>query len=202
MKTCNRLFLLTAAIMLVAAGAFAANIVTNGDFETGDLAGWEAFGLSGSSTATIEMGNGPSAPGQYNAFLNNQAQAIGLGIKQVGAVGSAVENEEVQWSFDLLLDQADLGGVFFMEIFAEQEGVGIVGGSGLQGPFWAWEWTNYSGSFMAPTGTDFLTIQFVATTGATVGSNCIAHVDNVLLEQPNVVASETTSLDQVKALFR
>ncbi len=201
MKTCHRIFLLTASIMLIAAGAFAANILTNGDFETGDLTAWEAYGLSGMSTITIEMGNGPSVPGNYSAFLSNEASAVGLGIKQVTSVGSAAEGN-VEWSFDLLLDQADVGGVFFAEIFAEQEGVGIIGGSGLQGPFWAWEWTNYSGSFMAPANTDFMTFQFTATTGAAQGSNCIAHLDNVVLEQPGVVATESSSLDQVKALFR
>ncbi|MGD9547938.1 MAG: hypothetical protein AB7V45_10380 [Candidatus Krumholzibacteriia bacterium] len=182
--------------------AFAQNILTNPDFETGDLGGWTAFGLSGSSTIVVQAGdNGPSLPGNFNAFLNNQVQALGLGLKQTTAPGTAAAGE-VTYSFDLKLDQADAGGVVFVEIFAEGEGLGIVGGSGLMGPLWPWQWTNYSGSFMAPANTSFLTIQFVATTGANIGSNCVLHVDNVSLEQQGVVADDASSMGAVKALFR
>jgi len=201
MKFCKCLFLVAAISLMATAGAFAQNILINGDFEAGDLTGWETYGQNGSAVITVEAPNGPSAPGAVSAFLNNQAEAMGSGIKQVTPVGSAAEGT-VQYSFDLKLDQADIGGVFFAEIFAEAEGVGIVGGSGLMGPLWAWEWTNYAGSFEAPANTDFMVIQFTATTGATPGSNCIAHVDNVVLEQPGVVATDAGSLDQIKALFR
>ena len=82
---------------------------------------------------------------------------------------------------------ADVGGVLFVEIFAEQEGVGIIGGSGLIGPLWPWEWTHYEGTFEAPAGTDFLTIQFMANTGAAEGTNCVAHVDNVYLSKDGLL---------------
>ena len=143
--------------------------------------------------------NGPSMPGDHNAFMYNTAHAIGLTLKQSTAVGSAVPGD-VFYSFDLKLDQADVGGVLFAEIFAEQSGVGIIGGSGLMGPFWAWEWTNYEGSFVAPAGTDFLTIQFVAVTGAADGTSCIAHVDNVDVNQ-GAVPAETTSFGAIKSLY-
>ena len=87
------------------------------------------FGQSPSSDVTIQSpDNGPSAPGTHNAFLDNQAQAIGLGLKQTTVPGSATEGE-VNYSFDLKLDQADVGGVLFVEIFAEQSGAGVIGGS-------------------------------------------------------------------------
>ena len=182
--------------------ASAQNILTNPDFETGDLTGWTTFGESGSSSIVVQSGdNGPSMPGTFNAFLDNQAQAVGLGLKQTTAPGTAAGGG-VEYSFDLKLDQADLGGVLFVELFAEAEGVGIVGGSGLIGPLWPWEWTSYSGSVVAPGNTSYLTIQFVATTGATVGSNCVVHVDNVVVEQPGVIPTEPTSWSEVNALFR
>ena len=201
MKFCKCLILVAAISLMATAGAFAQNILTNPGFEAGDLTGWETYGLSGSSNASVEVPNGPSAPGTVSAFLNNQAEAMGLGIKQVTPVGSVAEGT-VEYSFDLKLDQADLGGVFFAEIFAEAEGVGIVGGSGLMGPLWAWEWTNYTGTFEAPANADYLVIQFTATSGATPGSNCVAHVDNVVLEQPDVVSTDSGSIDQIKALYR
>lgn len=202
MKFAQRLLVGCLFAMLITSAAFAQNLLVNGDFETGDLTGWEAYGLSGASDVTIEMGNnGPSLPGDNNAFLNNMAEAVGLGIKQYTGADTAAEGT-VEYSFDLKLDTADVGGVFFAEIFAEAEGIGIVGGSGLMGPLWAWEWTNYAGSFEAPAATTFLTIQFTATTGAAQGTNCVAHVDNVVLQQPDVVPTDNSSLDSIKALYR
>lgn len=200
MKFCKSL-LLIAALALVATGAQATNVVVNGDFETGNLDGWEVFGAGASSFVTIDAVNGPGAAGSFSALLDNQAMALGLGLKQATPVGYAAPGT-VNYSFDLKLEQADVGGVFFVQIFAEAEGLGIVGGSGLLGPFWAWDWTTYTGTFEAPLGTNFMTIQFTATTGATEGSNCIAHLDNVVLEQPNIVAADETSLDSIKALYR
>ena len=189
-----------AAILALAIPASAENLISNPDFETGDLDGWVAAGEGTLATITVAAGNGPSDAGSYNAFLDNQAQALGLTLKYTTPSGYATPGAAT-YSFDLKLDQADVGGVLFVQIFAEQTGVGIVGGSGLMGPFWAWEWTTYSGSFSAPEGTDFMTIQFTATTGATEGSNCLAHVDNVVLDQGTVSAEDLT-WSELKALYR
>lgn len=194
--------LIVAALILMAGTASAQNVLVNGDFETGDFTGWVLSGVGTSSTITIDTpDNGPALPGTHNAYLANYAEALGLNLKQstpVGSIGGGVVN----YSFDLKLDQADVGGVFFVEIFCEQEGVGIVGGSGLMGPFWPWNvWETFTGSFEAPITTDFVTIQFVATTGAAVGSNCVGHVDNVIISGP-AVPVEDMSWSTTKALFR
>lgn len=202
MQLSTRLLVVCAVLALTAVGASAQNILINGDFETGDLTGWQVFGQSPSSDVTIQSpDNGPSAPGTHNAFMDNQAEAVGLTLKQTTVPGSATGGE-VFYSYDLKLDQADAGGVLFVEIFCEQEGVGIIGGSGLMGPLWPWgTWTAYSGSFIAPDNTDFLTIQFMANTGAVTGSNCVAHVDNVDLHQATSPV-ESTSWAAMKALYR
>jgi hypothetical protein len=194
--------ILTALTLTLAGGALADNLLVNGDFETGDLTGWLVFGQSPSSDATVLSGdNGTSGPGTHNALLDNQAEALALLLKQSTEAGSGIPGA-TQYAFDLKLDQADLGGVVFVNIFAEQAGGGVIGGSGLQGPFWAWNtWTPYSGSFVAPAGTDFLTIQIEAVTGATTGTNCIVHVDNVVLDQ-GTVANETMAWGGIKSLFR
>lgn len=194
--------LLGLASMGVVDSALAVNLLVNPDFETGDLTGWQVFGASPSSNVTVQSGdNGPSAPGTHNAFMDNQAEALGLVLKQSTVPGTAMPGD-VNYSYDLKLDQADLGGVFFVEIFAEQSGVGIVGGTGLIGPLWPWgAWQTFGGSFVAPAGTDFLTIQFAATTGATVGSTCLMHVDNVVLDQ-QLVPVEDASWGSMKAMYR
>ena len=181
--------------------AAAENLLLNGDFETGDLTGWLVYGQTALSDVTVQSGdNGPSAPGMYNAFMNNQAEALGLTLKQVTPAGFAGPGA-VTYAYDLKLDQADAGGVLFVEIFAEQDGGGVIGGSGLMGPYWAWEWTTYSGSFVAPANTAFLTIQIMANTGANTGSNCVVHVDNVILDQGTVDADEM-NWGGIKALYR
>ena len=196
------LALLALSVSGIVGEALADNLLLNGDFETGDLTGWEVFGQTPNSSVAAIMGdNGPTAPGSYNALMNNQAEALGLTLKQATEVGLAIAGA-VNYSFDLKLDQADLGGVLFVQIFAEQEGVGIIGGSGLMGPYWPWgAWTTYSDSFVAPAGTDFLTIQIMANTGANIGTNCVAHVDNVVLDQ-GTVANEELSWSGVKNLYR
>lgn len=183
-------------------GVASANMLVNPDFETGDLTGWQVFGISGSSNVTIDSpDNGPTLPGTHNAYMVNQGEAIGLTLKQTTVPGSATAGE-VYYSYDLKLDAADVGGVLFVQIFAEQSGVGVIGGSGLMGPLWPWNaWTAYSGSFTAPANTDFLTIQFMANTGAAAGTSCIAHVDNVDLNQ-GASPVESTSWTNLKALYR
>lgn len=183
--------------------ASAQNLLVNGDFENGDLTGWSVSGESANSMVTVQSpDNGPTLPGTNNAYLGNNAQAIGLNLRQSTGDGTAAEGM-VAYSFDLKLDEANAGGVVFAEIIAEMAGGGILASSGLVGPVWPWNaWSTYSGSFMAPAGTDFLTIRIEAATGAAVGANCLLHADNVKVEQPGVVATETTSMGNIKALYR
>lgn len=204
MRIATKLIIIAGAAVLALAPlgiASAQNLLVNPDFETGDMSGWEVFGQIAGADVTAESGdNGPTLPGTYNAFMENRVDGHGLTLKQSTAVGSASPGE-VFYAFDLKLDEAEAGGVLFVEIWAEQSGGGIIGGSGLMGPFFDWDWTAHDGSFLAPAGTDFLTIQFMANTGATIGSTCIVHVDNVDLNYGAVPAG-TNSLSAVKALYR
>jgi len=185
-----------------ATAASSANLLTNPGFESGDLTGWSVFGISGLSNVSVQSpDNGPSAPGTHNAFMDNHAEAMGLTLKQSTAPGSAVPGT-VFYSFDLKLGQAANGGVFFVQVFAEKAGGGVVGGSNLLGNYSPANWTTYQGSFVAPANTDFLTIQFMANTGAVVGSISSMHVDNVDLNQGSVVPAQSTSWGRMKALYR
>jgi hypothetical protein len=182
--------------------ASAANLLTNPGFETGDLTGWLALNLSGSASITVQSpDNGPSAAGTHNAFMDNRSEALGMTLKQSTPAGSAVGGT-VYYSFDLKLGQAANGGVFFVQVFAEKAGGGVIGGSTLLGNYTPANWTRFSGSFVAPANTDFLTIQFMANTGAVTGSVSSMHVDNVDLNQGGVVSAQPTSWGRMKALYR
>lgn len=180
--------------------ASAANLLVNSGFETGDLTGWEVYGETENSSAMIISDNGPAVPGMYCAFSDNQAEALALLIKQSTEAGSASEGV-VDYSFDLKLGQAAEGGVFFVEIFAEMAGGGVIGGSGVLGNYTPGEWTTFTGTFTAPANTDFLTIQLAAITGAATGSMSSMSIDNVSLDQGTVQA-EAATLSQIKALYR
>jgi len=210
MKVCKSLvqcciFTVLALSLAGAMGdASAQNLLANPGFETGDLTGWLVFGQSANSDVTVQSpDNGPSFPGMHNAYMGNNAEAMGLTLKQSTPAGSAGPGT-VYFSYDLKLIQADAGGVLFVEIFAEQAGGGTIGGSGLMGPFWPWnEWTYFDGEFEAPANTDFLTIQIMANTGANIGSNCLANVDNVYISQEGPpVATESKNWGGIKALYR
>lgn len=202
MRTSFTCAVVVAVLALTATAGFATNILTNPGFETGDLTGWQVFGLGANSTATIVTNdNGPSQGGNSCAFLDNHAEALGLTMKQTTTPGTAAPGL-VYWSFDLKLGQAAVGGVFFVQVFAEQTGGGIVATSGLLGNYAPADWVNYSGSFMAPAGTNFMTIQFMCNTGAAVGSISKMYVDNVAISQQPIVPEEPTSWGEVKGLFR
>jgi len=184
---------LCAAALVFATSPVSANLLTNPGFETGDLTGWQALNTAGNATITVQSpDNGPSAPGTHHAFANNQAEALGLTLKQSTAPGSAVPGT-VFYSFDLKLGEADLGGVFFVEIFAENaQNAVISNGPGLLGNYTPANWTTFSGSFVAPPNTDHLTIQFGAITGANIGSKSSMLIDNVDLNQGSVPVEAVT----------
>ncbi len=210
MKNCKSLIfgciLAVLALPLVGAVnvASAQNILGNGDFETGDLTDWTVAG--GNEEATVMVvtpGNGPSLPGVNHAFMNNTGEALGLTLKQTTAPGTATGGT-VYYLLDVNVLEAEVGGVVFYEIFAEAEGMGIVGGSGLNGPFFPSDgFVTFSGDFEAPANTSFLTMQVVAATGANAASTCVVQVDNVALTQGEApVASEASSWSNVKAMYR
>ena len=177
----------SSCVLALASGvhpASAANLLGNSGFETASLTPWAGVGgLGPNATITIQSpDNGPSAAGTHTAFIDNRAQANGLTMAQTTALGSATAGT-VFYSFDLKLGTAVTGGVFFVEIFAQNAGGAVIGNAGLLGNYSPANWTTYSGSFVAPANTDHLTIQFEANTAAIVGSRSSMQVDNVDLHQ-------------------
>lgn len=181
----------------------AANLLTNGDFETGSLAPWAGVGgLGVNSTIVVQTpANGPALPGTHSAFLDNRAEANGLTMAQTTPNGTAVPGT-VYYSFDLKLGTAQNGGVFFVEIFAQNAVGAVIGSAGLLGNYTPANWTTFSGTFVAPANTDHLTIQFEAPTGAVNGSVSSMSVDNVNLNQGALTSASNSTWGRIKGLYR
>lgn len=171
--------------LLIGNTALAANLILNPDFSTGDLTGWTPLGVTSGATITVNPTGGN--PGDY-AWLNNSVQAYNLGLSQTTPNGSVVgAGLTVTYSFDLLGGSQAAGGVDFVHIFDQNSTGGVISqGPGLLGPFFpsASGWTTYTGSFTTVAGSDHLTIEFDATTGANIGSVDQMGVDNVVLSLP------------------
>ncbi len=203
MKALRRLFVALVVLAALAPTASAQNLVGNGDFESGVLAPWAGVGGVGafSTIAVLAGDNGPSGTGTHYAFLDNRAEANGLTMAQTTANGTATPGT-VFYAFDLSLGTAVNGGVFFVEIFAQNSVGAVIGGSGLLGNYAPGTWTHYTGSFTAPANTDHLTIQFEAPTGAVNGSVSSMKVDNVLLYQNLATPTQRSTWGLLKSLYR
>lgn len=206
MNTLRRLLagaICTLAIAAAASTGSAANLIVNGDFESGVLSPWAGVGgLGPNATVSVLAGdNGPTAPGTHYAYIDNHAEANGLTMAQTTPLGSA-DMGPVYYSYDLSLGTAVNGGVFFVEIFAQNSVGAVIGNAGLQGNYAPAGWTHFSGSFNAPAGTDHLTIQFEAPTGAVIGSVSSMKVDNVDVHQDMPVPTTNSTWGRIKGMYR
>lgn len=156
-------------------------LVSNGDFESGDTTDWESL-PTGASSFTVESGS-PFAGG-FNGKVENAAEASAAIIRQVNlGVGIVTPFEEVTVSF-WARGSGENGGVHFAELFSEGDGGGVskseILGGGPLFPTSDTVWTFYS--FDTTLGADVsggVTLLLNATTGANIGSTSTLEIDNV-----------------------
>jgi hypothetical protein len=176
--------LLFAVSLFAASQVSAQNLLVNGNFETGNLNGWGVFQNNPPLTdVTIMNDNGPSATGVWSADMHNLNQALGLTLKQSTAPGSVLgAGVKLNYSFDVKQMASANGGVFIVQIFDA-----LANGGVLDTPLNAvlnlnGNWQTFSGSWTTSNPlTDNVTIQFIAATGAVVGSQEQVRVDNVVI---------------------
>jgi hypothetical protein len=173
-----------AALVFVAGQVSAANLVLNPGFETGDTTSWLVLGASdGSAYVNAQAGNGPSAPGSFDAYMYNVIPAANLALQQSTALGDANPGT-VTYSFDLKVDSSLNGGVVFIHFWDINSTGGVIDqGPGLLGPYFNSGWQTYTGSWVAPANVNHLEVEFDCTTGAAAGSAEAIEVDNVSLTQ-------------------
>ncbi|HXR48893.1 MAG TPA: PEP-CTERM sorting domain-containing protein [Candidatus Limnocylindrales bacterium] len=171
--------------LLIGNSVFAANLILNPGFETGDLTDWSVLGASGGSAYVnvLSPNNGPSATGTYDAYMYNVIPAANLALQQSTALGDASPGL-VNYSLDLKVDSSLNGGVVFIHFWDINATGGVIDqGPGLKGPYFNTGWTTLTGSWTAPAGVNHFEIEIDCTTGATSGSTEAIEVDNVSLTQ-------------------
>ena len=108
------------ALMLGASQFAHANLVTNGDFETGDFTGWTLFGNTGFTG--VASGNGVG--GSYGAYFGAVGTAGGIYQQTLATVAGATYT----FSFDLAND----GGTF-NSVDVQFDGASVLSGTNLNG---------------------------------------------------------------------
>jgi hypothetical protein len=181
-----------AALVFAVSQVSAQNLIANGNFETGNLNGWQVFQNNPPLTdVTTINDNGPSAPGVWAADMHNLNQALGLTLKQTTAPGSVVgAGVIVNWSFDEKVVQSANGGVFFIEMFDVNAAGAVLDRPVFLGPYFNAQWQTLSGSWTTTNpNTDAVVVQFEAVTGAVQGSVEQVRVDNVVIvPEPSTLA--------------
>ncbi len=178
MRTTITTTAIVCALATAASATAAAELTTNGGFETGDTSGWEYFPTP-SSTFTAD---GDAFSGAFAGRLENVTDGTAAVIKQAN-IGLGVVTPGIQVDISFWAKGAnEIGGVNFAELFSEIDGGGvskteILGGAPL---FVTGDWTFYS--FTTTAGPDVsggITLQLTATTGANIGSTSLLQVDDV-----------------------
>lgn len=189
----STLLLLGVTAGLTSATAAAQNLAVNGDFETGDVSGWQDF-PSPSSTFTVT--SDANSGGFAGRIFNDFAPSAGL-VKQAN-VGAGVVNNSASVTISFAAKGEGMnGGVAFAELFTELAGGGVSSAELLSGGPLALtsSWQNFS--FTTTGGPDAaggLTLQFVAVTGAVAGSQMELFIDDVVITATGGVPPMVTEL--------
>lgn len=162
-------------------------LVSNGDFETGDTSGWDDFPTGASSFLAVDSPAADVFAGSYSGMIENTAEASNAFTRQSNiGIGIVQPSSKVVISF-WARGSAEAGGVQFAELFSEAEtGVSateILGGA----PLFLTDTYQFF-EFIVTTGTDVtngVTLQLGATTGANVGSEATFFFDDVSVTVPS-----------------
>ena len=171
--------LMISALAGVAGVAGAQELAINGDFETGDVSGWQSF-----PTPTSTFGVTSDAfAGSFAGQIVNNDPASGAVVKQnnlgQGLVG---EGDTIEISF-YAKGGGEAGGVAFAEFFTEIDPDGtstsqLLGGAPL-GLTSDWQRFDFSVVIGPEDVSGGITLQFAAVTGADSGSSIELFIDNV-----------------------
>lgn len=174
---------LAAGVTQASAFGQTGELTTNGDFETGDVSGWQYFASPASTFDAIN----DAAGGSFAGSLENTALASAALARQNNiGIGQVEPGDAIRVSF-AARGMTDVGGVVFAEFFSEgspttQE---FLGGGPL--PLTS-EYQNFCFTTTAgPSTIGGLTLQIAAITGGAMGSMAQVDIDNVSVEVNNLI---------------
>ncbi|MCF7569004.1 DUF5011 domain-containing protein [Sabulilitoribacter arenilitoris] len=163
-------------------GGTTTGIANNGDFETGDFAGWEVFDNGG--TITIDAANnGGSWSGKIVSVGSNAAGSNATLKQERKGAGTVSAGDTVEIKFDYLLSGVTSpGAVINLAVFGEVDAGGVSFTENLPAPTDQSTWTPYTHTFTIPAGADVsggITLQYNLPCGAVDGCGATFNLDNV-----------------------
>lgn len=166
-------------------------LTTNGGFEAGDISDWVEFPTGGSSFFNV---TGDSSSGAFAGNVFNDVDGSAYIVKQANlGIGQVSPGDTVTISFDAK-GSGEAGGVHFAEFFSEIDGGGTSSSAILGGaPLFPLSDAYTTYNFTTTAGADVsagVTLQFVAATGANIGSTSTLFIDNVSV---SIVPEPTTA---------
>ncbi len=167
-------------------GGAAGELAVNGDFETGDLTGWEIFDSSNSGNGGTISVVSPGASGTFAGNLNITAPGNPTLKQSNRAAGQLTPNQVVTVTFDWRGTDAN-GGVANIVLFSELTGGGVSDTFTIfDGPGFPADWTTV-GPLNITTGNDVsggVTLQIAAICGGAAGCVSDVFIDNVSITVP------------------
>jgi hypothetical protein len=159
--------------------ALAAELTTNGGFETGDTTGWTEFPTANSTFLLTNDANS----GLFAAEVFNNDLASSAVIKQANiGIGLVSPGDTIDISF-AAKGLGTIGGVVIAEFFSEIDGGGVSSSEILGGGPLPLDINNYQTfNFTTVAGPDVsggVTLQFAVSTGAATGSTSLLFIDDV-----------------------
>ena len=160
-------------------GGGGGELAVNGDFETGDDTGWFIFQNGGTAALDNTLNNGGTWSGRLTVGDTGGNPAFKQ--ERIGS-GTVAAGDTVQVQFDYIGSIMQPGAIVNVLLFGEGAGGVSFTQSLAPGPNPGGTWTQFTGTYEIPGGTDVsegISVLIETVCGAVAGCNVVMNIDNV-----------------------
>jgi len=179
MKALMKTLMCAFVLVTVMSAAASANLVENGDFEAGWFEYWHSGAADGGYVGIADDDNGPSAPGEYCAYLSTEG--VG-GNADIRSYDFELDPEwtELIYSFDYKVDKtAGDDAHYQLRFFEGPDNHEFKGEMTIRFGDTAGDWAVDSGTFEIPEGAGYADVRI--SVGVFDNFEGVAKIDNVVV---------------------